>query len=121
MEKFEIYNQVTTELLKASISCTPESWTEGVLTIDCDGQAINYKLKNEDSEDKAVISDELRGLCEQLYVVMREHGDTWLQAVIHFYQENESWNFKTNFNYESPANTADNDAPTKNKPWWKPW
>ena len=101
MGKFEVYNQVTTELLKESISCTPESWNEGVLTIDCDGRAINYKLRNEKSEDKALISDDLRRLCEQLYVVMRQHGDIWLQAVIHFYQEDDNWNFKTNFDYEA--------------------
>ncbi len=121
MEKFEIYNQVTTELLKESISCTPESWTEGVLTIDCDGRAINYKLKNDISADRAVISDELRGLCEELYVVMRQHGDTWIQAVVHFYQENDSWSFKTNFEYETQVNKAANDAPEKSKPWWKLW
>jgi hypothetical protein len=120
MEKFELYNQVTTELLKESISCTPESWTEGFLTIDCDGRAINYKLKNEKSSDNAIISDALRGLCEQLYVVMRQNGDTWVQAVIHFYQENESWSFTTNFNYESQVNTA-NIAQPESKPWWKFW
>lgn len=99
MEKFEAYNGVTNALLRECIACTPESWEEGALTIDCDGRAINYKLKNENAEDKAVISAELRRLCEALYVTMRQHGDTWVQAVLSFRLEDDSWSCKTHFQY----------------------
>ncbi|WP_024610391.1 MULTISPECIES: hypothetical protein [unclassified Pseudoalteromonas] len=98
--KFDIYNPVINELVSESINCSPDSWEKGRLSIDCDGRAINYKLKNSDSPDSANISDSLRQLAEQLYVTMRQNGDTWTEAFIDFFVEDDSWNFKVQFEYE---------------------
>lgn len=99
-EKLKIYNEILDALVSESIACSPAPWESGTLTINCDGRAINYKLKNEEDANTAQISDELRGLCEQLYVVMRENTDTWVEALIHFYKQDDSWNFKVKFEYE---------------------
>lgn len=95
----EQYTEVINALTIEAVQCSPESWTSGVLSIDCDGSAINYKLKNAESEDRATLNDELRGLCEQLYVVMRDNGDDWREATIKFEQKGNDWSMNTEFKY----------------------
>ena len=98
---FKEYGDIITALITESVSCSPSSWNKGTLTIDCDGTAINYKLKNEDEEEKATISGPLRDLCERLYVVMRNNNEAWIQAVLHFSNNEDSWLIDANFNYET--------------------
>ena len=74
----------------------------GYLTIDCHGNYMNYSLKNGASEDKAQISGELRQLCEDLYVEMRQSGDRWIKAV-HFFREDGSCSYKVDFAYQEGA------------------
>lgn len=93
------YSDVIIALTTEAIACTPPSWTLGVLSIDCDGTAINYQLKNTESEDLATLSDKLRSLCEQLYVVMRNNGDDWREAIIKFEQKENEWSMNTEFKY----------------------
>ncbi len=114
---FSEFNKLLTEVVNESISCTPDTWRKGTLTIESDGMAIFYKLKNEGAEEKASISNSLRTLCEQLYLLMKEHGHTWKIAYVFFYQDLEGgWKFKTEFEYE------DGSIKTINKePWWKFW
>lgn len=48
------------------------------------------------------------------------NGDIWVQSVINYFKNDESWSFKVNFKYDS---TSDNDTAsdvTKN-PRWKLW
>ena len=116
--KLGSYNQVIEEIVAESIRCSPESWKKGTLSIDCDGRAINYKLKNSESEDKADISIPLRQLCEQLYVTMSQSGDTWTDAFIDFFQKGDSWGFDIKFEYATQQATP---LPTNEKPWWKIW
>src|SRR3954471_14488627 len=97
--KFAQYNSIIESLVTEAIACSPPSWNEGTLTIDCDGRAINYKLKNESQEEKAQISNTLRSLCEKLYVAMRDNGDQWTQSVIKFARKGESWGFHIDFKY----------------------
>ena len=118
--KFEIYNPVINEIVKESINCSPESWVKGKLTIDCDGRAINYKLKNSDSADDAIISGVLRELSEQLYVTMRKNGDTWTEAFIDFFQKDNSWGFDIKFEYEN-LDPIPQQIESMKKPWWKVW
>lgn len=99
--KFEKYNEVLNALVAESIACSPEDWRSGTLTIDCDGSAINYRLKNNSSPHKAQISDKLRSLCEELYVTMRQNGDIWVESVVHFFKETDTWRFKVDFEYLS--------------------
>ncbi|POZ60130.1 hypothetical protein [Chromobacterium alticapitis] len=122
-EKFDLYTEQLTSLIQEAIACSPKSWHEGWLSIDCDGSYMNYALKNEQAEDKAQISSELRQLCEDLYVVMRKSGDWWIKAVIHFFRKDGSWSFKVNFTYQdSPASgSAMNKPAAPSKPWWKLW
>jgi len=101
--KFDIYNPVINELVSESINCSPDSWEKGRLSISCDGRAINYKLRNSDSSDTAVITESLRRLCEQLYVTMMQNGDTWTEAFINFFVEDDSWCFNIEFEYENKS------------------
>lgn len=93
------YSDVIIALTTEAIACSPPSWKLGVLSIDCDGTAINYQLKNTESEDRATLSDQLRSLCEQLYVVMRDNGDDWREAIIKFEQKENEWSMNTEFKY----------------------
>jgi hypothetical protein len=101
MEKLEEYNDVTTRIVSETIACTPEEWTHGTLTIDCDGTRIDYKLKNAEQPGMAVISNTLRSLCEELYVRMARHGNRWTQATITFEVEDGKASFKNSFRYAS--------------------
>lgn len=125
-DKFDRYTEQLTSLIQEAIACSPESWNEGWLSIDCDGSYMNYALKNEGAEHKAEISGELRQLCEGLYVVMRQSGDWWVKAVIHFFRKNGSWSFNVDFTYQdSPTSAPAENKPaapsTPSKPWWKLW
>jgi hypothetical protein len=125
--KFSSYNEVLNPLVEEAVSCSPESWSKGTLTIDCDGSYLNYKLKNDESPEKAQISDALRGLCEEFYVVMRQAGDVWVTAAIHFSRNEGTWSFKVGFKYPDlePVRPAKPDASpesaARNKPWWRLW
>ena len=121
-EKFDAYSEILNALLTGAIGCAPESWDQGTLSIQCDGRQINYQLKNDASEDKAQISDELRRLCEKFYVAMRQGGDVWNEARIHFARKDDSWSFKSEFQYaEAGAGQQSLGSATTGKPWWKFW
>jgi hypothetical protein len=127
MNKLEEYDDVLTRLVTETVSCAPDEWDHGTLTIDCDGRRIDYKLKNAEQPGTAQISAELRTLCEELYVCMSRQGDAWAQAVVTFNREGEEVDFETSFQYanatsSTPSSVPDPPAflaqPTK-KPWWK--
>ncbi len=120
-EKFNTYNEINNALIAESIRCSPEAWKAGTLTIDCDGTRIDYKLKNPGEDEKAQISDELRQLCEQLYVTMRENGDVWIRATFSFSQKDDDWSFEGNFEYEKDQVNESAIAQDSQKPWWKIW
>jgi hypothetical protein len=121
-ERFEKYNEIINSLASVAIQCTPESWTKATLTIDCDGRAINYKLKNDESEDKANITPELAQLCESLYVTMSQQGDVWVQSVINLNETNGSWGLNVDFKYpESVFVPEPSPSPSPKKSWWKFW
>ncbi|MGW8393482.1 hypothetical protein [Pseudoduganella sp. HUAS MS19] len=124
--RFDRYNGHLIALLKESISCSPETWDAGWLTIDCDGTYMNYSLKNGKSEDKAQISGQLRQLCEDLYVEMRESGDWWVKAVLHFFREEGAWSYKLDFTYQDQPAVGQPlerqpSQETHAKSWWKFW
>ena len=101
--RFDRFTPTVIALVRESVMCSPETWDAGYLTIDCDGNYMNYSLKNGASEDKAQISGELRQLCEDLYVEMRQSGDWWIKAVFHFFREDGSWSYKVDFTYQEDA------------------
>lgn len=128
MDKFEECDDVLGRLVPETVSCTPAEWDHGTLTIDCDGRRIDYKLKNEEQPGTARISEALRTLCEELYVRMSRHGDTWTQAVITFKCEGDEVEFETAFQYAPDAQATPSTpvpetpaflAPAAKKPWWK--
>lgn len=91
---------VVEEIGAEAIRCTPDNWTNAVLTITFDGQRIGYSLKNHRGEaGKAAISPRLAQLAEQLISVMASHGDHWTQAVLTYDLDDQGWNFKINFSY----------------------
>ena len=101
---FKQYGEIINSLIKESILCSPNSWKKGKITIDCDGKAINYKLKNEDDSNKAQLSGEFRDLCEKLYVVMSNNKETWIQATLEYEKNDEDiWDIEANFDYESES------------------
>jgi hypothetical protein len=130
-ERFDQYTNIINPLVSECVICSPSEWQNGTLTIDCDGNAINYKLKNSESEEKAQISSALRSLCEELYVVMRQNGDIWVEAIIYYFKNGESWSFKIDFVYPNKNQIAVSSATrvenqnnaelVKNKAWWKLW
>jgi hypothetical protein len=121
-EKFDAYSEIMNALLTEAITCSPESWDKGTLSIQCDGRQINYQLKNDESEDKAQLSDDLRRLCENFYVAMRQGGDAWNEAKTHFARKEDSWSFKSEFQYaESATVQPAASSSTVKKPWWRFW
>ena len=109
-EKLSQYTDLINNLVSECVKCSPASWSEGLLSIDSNGLYINYKLKNKKSKDTALISDPLRFLCEEIYVVMRKNDDIWIDASLHYFKQDGSWNYKLNFNYSNKK---------IEKPWWK--
>ncbi len=83
-----------------AISCTPENWTNAVLTISCDGTRIDYSLKNHAGQGgKAVISRQLASLAEQLYSLMASQGNRWVKAELRYDRGPSDWKFKSKFTY----------------------
>ena len=123
-DKHDRYSETLQSLIREAVACTPEGWDEGRLMIECDGSYMNYALKNEQREDKAQISGPLRQLCEQLYVVMRQSGDCWTAATIHFFRKNGSWSFDVKFTYPESRPKPESDSSSTAelpRPWWKFW
>jgi hypothetical protein len=112
--KFDQYTDVINRLVAETVACTPEGWAQGSLTIECDGNRINYKLKSAEYPGLAVISDELRGLAEELYVTMADNGEVWGQATIKFSLDGDKVSFDTAFEYSHKSAAL----PAK-RPWWK--
>ena len=79
------------------MACTPQGWTKGTLTIDCDGVRINYTLKNDAQPGLAPIGYNLRDLIDELYVKMANQGDKWAQATLSFFEERNNRKFKLQF------------------------
>ena len=87
---------------------------------------MNYSLKNAESEGKAQISAQLRQLCEDLDVEMRESGDLWVKAVLHFFREEDAWSYKLDFTYQDQAAVQQPlerqpSQETRSKAWWRFW
>lgn len=120
--KLDQYTDVLTRLLQEAIACTPQEWTRGTLTIDCDGVKIDYKLKNDEQPGLASISERLRDLIDELYVRMAHQGDKWVQATLSFFQENSSWKYNVDFEYVKAVAESENAVATPEaKPKWKFW
>ena len=120
--RFNQYNDVVLRILRETIACTPQEWTKGALTIDCDGVRINYKLKNDEQPNPASISQSLRTLIEELYVTMANQGDQWTQATLSFFQEGDDWKYNVKFDYASDVPTSEESvAPSNAKRTWKFW
>ena len=99
-DRFTNYNEVINNLLSEAISCTPENWTKGTLNIMCDGQRIEYSLKNEEEEGAASISSELAQLAESTYLAFAQQGDVWTEARFDFNQDEDGgWRLSTKFTY----------------------
>lgn len=96
-DKFDSYTALLQSLVGEAIAFSPESWNAGELIITCDGAYLNYSLKNGQSEEKAQINDDLRQLCEDFYVEMRQTGDTWDKAAVKYFREDGSWSFEVDF------------------------
>lgn len=85
---------------------------------------LNYALKNSRSEEKAQISGNLRQLCEEFYVQMRQTGDTWDKAVVEYFRKGGSWSFEVIFDRGEAVkqrHTAASDLTNTAKPSWKFW
>jgi hypothetical protein len=120
--KLDQYSDVLLRLLREAIACTPQEWTKGTLTIDCDGVKINYKLMNGEQPGLASISESLRNLIDELYVRMANQGDKWAQATLSFFQESDEWKFDVNFEYVSDVVASETSVATpKAKRTWKFW
>lgn len=122
---FDQIGPLMNEIVVESLGCSPESWTKGRLTITCDGRRIDYKLKNDESAEKAQISPELAKMCENLWVTFKQMGQPWKTAHIDFHQEGDDWNVKTEFEYGDtpsfPQVKTSPDVQSAKRPFWKFW
>ena len=115
------------ELVRECIRCAPAGWEEGVLTINTDGSWVGYALKNDAAADRALISAELKKLCEDLAVILWLKGDRWTRATLRFTGIRDTVRFEIGFSYDAPdippeqrpAQEAGPTAPAK--AWWKIW
>lgn len=83
------------------ISCTPDSWTNAVFHISCDGQRMDYSLKNARGEaGKATLSPRLAKLAETLFLTMASSGDRWTQAELQYDQQGDDWTMNSRFYYD---------------------
>jgi hypothetical protein len=124
--KFEAYTDVMARLVGETVRCSPSSWNRGMLAIQCDGVRLDYQLKSDDNADRAVIGDALRGLIEELYVRMRNAGDMWREAHVHWWREDGATKYKIDFTYDEAAPKAppvagDIAGNPVGKRWWRRW
>ena len=115
MNTIDEYSEVITRLVTEVIQCVPDEWTHGTLTIESNGVSINYKLKAEDQPGKALISETLRDLIDELYVRMAQHGNAWVEATVSFTKVDGKVSFNTSFKHEK----AKPPVVQAKKPWWK--
>ncbi len=118
MDKSEFFqresNTLINDLISESIKCSPASWTNGALTINFDGSYVTYKLKNANSPDKALISDELKKMCEEFCVLMWSNGQRWIESELAYARIGGSVDFKVNFKYDGATK---DEPPAKRSRW----
>lgn len=119
--KLDGYTDVISRLAGETVKCSPASWHRAMLSIQCDGTRITYQLKSDDSPEKGAISEALRDQIDELYVRMRNAGDVWKEAYLHWWREDDDLKFKIDFSYDKadPAE-ASIPEPEDKKRWW-PW
>jgi len=117
MSTIEQYSEVITRLVNEVLQCTPREWQHGTLTMSCDGERLTYSLLAPDQPGKAVLSERLRDLIDELYVRMAQHGSAWEQSVVMFKRNNGEVSFNTSFKHPQPA--TGNAATKSKKRWWK--
>ena len=97
-------SDVLSRLVTEAVACAPKEWDHGTLTVQCDGKWLDYQLKNAEQQGKAKISDKLRDLIEELYVLMAGRGDVWTAATITFRMDGEEARCDASFQYAKPLN-----------------
>jgi hypothetical protein len=119
--KLDGYTDVITRLAGETVKCSPVSWRRAMLSIQCDGTRITYQLKSDDSPEKGAISEALRDQIDELYVRMRNAGDTWKEAYLHWWREDDDLKFKIDFSYDksNPAEASSPEPEEKKRRW--PW
>lgn len=94
------YDDINRRLGQEAIACVPETWTQGRLTITCDGSALHYWLENDSNQTRAVATQQLGELCGELYLLMEMAGQRWSQCVVEFTKTpDDSWSFNVRFTY----------------------
>ncbi|MES2073714.1 MAG: hypothetical protein V4488_25395 [Pseudomonadota bacterium] len=115
MDNLDQDSDVIMRLVAEMVSCCPEEWTKGVLTIECaDGAYLSYKLRNEEEPGKGEISDELRTLIDEFYGRGFQTGKPWAKAVVSFQRTGDDLGFNVSY---TPLIFARQKA----KPFWKFW
>jgi hypothetical protein len=119
MDKLDVYTEILGRLVSETVRCSPQSWNVGALSIESDGVRLTYRLKNEESPDKAVISEQLRDLIDEFYVRMAQRGEVWSGAQIQFTRLNGEIKYEIAFQYPPKASQPKQQAPEPKRPWWK--
>lgn len=108
MDKLDEYNDIVSRLVSETVSCCPETWDRGILTIQSDGIRLTYQLKNADHPEKASISKHLRDLIDEFYVRMARRDEAWSESTVTWHRNGDDCKFKIDYAY-----------PERNKaPWW---
>jgi hypothetical protein len=120
MSTIEQYSEIITRLVTEVLQCVPREWQHGTLTMNSDGKRLTYNLRAEDQPGKAVLSEHLRDLIDELYVRMAQHGNAWEQCVVTFKRSNGKVTFDTSFRHGQPGAPAPEPAPgaKPKKSWW---
>ena len=117
--KLDGYTDVITRLAGETVKCSAPGWERGLLSIQCDGMRLTYQLKNEDSTEKAILSETLRDQIDELYIRMRDAGDVWIGASLNWWREANDLKFNIAFEYPSAKAPELAPPPTPKQPWWK--
>jgi predicted Rdx family selenoprotein len=118
-DKFDTYTDVITRLAKETVKCSPGAWEKGALSIQCDGVRLTYQLKNGDHPDKALLSETLRDQIDELYIRMRDAGDVWTSANLHWWREESDLKYNVDFGYPQLKQADPATASKPKGPWWK--
>jgi len=104
--KLDAVGDTLFRLASETRACWAEGWTRGTLTIRCDGQRLDYSLKNDTEPGQAFISEKLRDLIDELYVRMAQSRLAWTGAAMTTRLEGSDLTFEVSFTYQNPQPVA---------------
>lgn len=108
-------NDIIPRLAGETVRCSPETWERGTLSMQSDGVRLTYQLKSENHPDRALISELLRDLIDELYVRMSAERDAWVGATLDWWRESDGLKYNIDFDYPPKVKEPPSG---KRSSWW---